>query len=94
MDYSGYTAARLSFELRAQAGKPHPALDMAAATALEMQAGTADGIENAIVEFARENDCLPELCNFVDYHPDIGRVQEHWEPKPWVLLLAKRLAAR
>lgn len=33
------------------------------------------------VEAARSAGLLPELCVLVDYDPDVGSVEEHWEPK-------------
>lgn len=46
-------------------------------------------IEVQIVDFCRKNDCLSELCDLVDYDPDIGRVPEHWVPKLYVLELVR-----
>lgn len=45
-----------------------------------------------ILQFATEAEALPELCNFVDYDPDIGKVPEHWEPKVYVWLVVKHVA--
>lgn len=33
------------------------------------------------VEAARSAGLLAELCVLVDYDPDVGKVEEHWEPK-------------
>lgn len=41
-------------------------------------------IDKFIVDFAKKHDCVPEMCTYVDYHPDIGRVPEHWVPKIYV----------
>lgn len=48
-------------------------------------------LEETIVEYAHVHDCLPELCNYVDYDPDVGRVPEHWEPKAWELGLVREI---
>lgn len=50
-------------------------------------------LEESIVIFARETGQLAELCQLVDYDPDIGRVTEHWIPKVEALTLAKHLMA-
>jgi hypothetical protein len=48
-------------------------------------------INDAIVRIAREMDALAELCNYVDYHPDIGRVPEHFEANCLVVELVRKV---
>lgn len=53
---------------------------------------TDDQIKRLIVEYGREfhsHDAMPEVCRLVSYHPDIGRVPEHWEPH-WHVFAAVR----
>lgn len=47
--------------------------------------------ERRIIEVAREMGFLAELCDFVDYYTDKGRVPEHWRAKWTVLELVRRL---
>lgn len=47
--------------------------------------------ERRIIEVAREMGCLAELCDFVDYYTDKGRVPEHWRVKWPVLTLVRKL---
>lgn len=50
-------------------------------------------LEESVVNFARESGQLAELCVLVDYDPDVGRVPEHWIPRPDVMGLVKHLLA-
>jgi hypothetical protein len=49
-------------------------------------------LEAQIIEFARKNDMLAEVCHFVDYDPDVGRVPEHWRVRYQVMAIARALA--
>lgn len=51
-------------------------------------------LELFIIEEARKADCLAEVCNLIDYDPDVGRVPEHWRVKPYILQIARAVAAR
>lgn len=48
-------------------------------------------LEHRIVEIARGHGSLAELCEFVEYDPDVGRVPEHFRPRADVLRLVKAL---
>lgn len=50
-------------------------------------------LEESVVAFASEQGQLAELCVLVDYDPDVGRVPEHWVPRPDVMGLVKHLFA-
>jgi hypothetical protein len=41
---------------------------------------TDEEIDAKILAYATANDCVAELCHFVDYDPHIGKVPEHWAP--------------
>ena len=48
-------------------------------------------LEVLIVEFARKTDSLSELCDYIEYEPDIGRVSEYWKPKPMIGMLVSSM---
>lgn len=51
-------------------------------------------LEKTIVQFARDSDLLAELCEFVEYDPEIGRVPGYWQPRYHVLHLARYLTEK
>lgn len=49
-------------------------------------------LEQRIVKIARERDMLAELCDLIEYHPDIGRIDPpYWSPNVHVMILAREL---
>ena len=48
-------------------------------------------LEVKVVEFARKYDALGDLCDYIDYEPDIGRVPEYWKPKPMIVMLVSSM---
>lgn len=48
-------------------------------------------LERRVVAIAEELGMVAELCYFVEYDPDIGRVPEHFRPRPEVMALIRRL---
>ena len=48
-------------------------------------------LEDRIIEIARQQGMLAEVCDFVEYDPYLGRVPEHWRVKYTVLTVAQQL---
>jgi hypothetical protein len=48
-------------------------------------------LEQRIVEIAKQQGSLAELCVLVDYYTDTGRVPEHFRPRHDVLQLVRAL---
>jgi hypothetical protein len=51
-------------------------------------------LEARIIQVARDNDTLAEVCNFIDYDPDVGSVPGHWRVRWPVFLVANTLMAQ
>lgn len=49
-------------------------------------------LEDRIIELARANGDLAEVCDLVEYYPDLGKVPEHWRVKPYFLRIVKDIA--
>lgn len=49
-------------------------------------------LERRIIEAARKMGSLPELCDWIEYYPEVGRVDGHWRAKWHVLELVKALS--
>ncbi len=47
--------------------------------------------ELRIVAAAIKLECLAETCNYVDYHPDHGRVKPYWKPMWFVANMIREL---
>jgi hypothetical protein len=54
---------------------------------------TDQDLDQLVVEYAIKADCVPEICTYVDYHPDQGRVPEHWRASPTVIGAIKHVLA-
>jgi hypothetical protein len=52
---------------------------------------TLTPLERRIVQIAKDRDMLAELCDLIEYDPDIGRVNPYWAPKWSVMVLAREL---
>lgn len=50
-------------------------------------------LEVFIMERARASDCMAEVCNLIEYDPDIGRVPEHWRVKGYLMPIFEAVAA-
>lgn len=53
--------------------------------------GCVSSIELRIIEAARQMGSLPELCDWIEYYPEVGRVDGHWRAKWPVLKLVELL---
>ena len=49
-------------------------------------------LEASIIELAERKDCVAEVCDFIDYHPDYGRVPEHWRVKWQIMMVARHVS--
>jgi hypothetical protein len=54
-------------------------------------AGPISPLEQRIIDIARKLGALPDLCRYVDYDPDVGRVPAHWRARWATLEMARHL---
>jgi hypothetical protein len=48
-------------------------------------------LEARIIQIARDHNALGDICEFIEYDPDVGRVPGHWRVRWPVLLVANTL---
>lgn len=48
---------------------------------------TDEAVAAQIVAYARQTDCVAELCDLIDYDTAVGAVEPYWVPKLHILLV-------